>query len=841
MRTVPGAAVTDELAAPTVTEPPEPDGGSGVEGPDPSSIGGPALLAAWIRTTMVVFGLAVAVATMRGREWLGPRAWSMWGLVIVGGVIIWQWPRSRAASCVVAVVGFIGATLAVASARTLPEPEATELYAEFARFDPALLVMERRLVADDIAPTSVLLLGGLWASIGFGGLALAALARRAAPLPRDLAGCLVVFGLVPSLVVLLVGVVGVDEVRRWADRRLEERVVTTTEGDAHRIGGADRIGVRLPAPPVDRAWGMLPLDVADRVIPVPGWDVVITTEGGLAEPISSVSAVSTADGSTVWRHTRWDGSFQDLAVDAEAGRVMLLGQVTILILDLADGHEVAARRSSIGRFGRMSGGAPGRWVVATGRSGEADGRVAVLDVATGATVATAGNPHIACTYEISPSYSERPVIFRWGAAGSCRQPTLLTVDGARLVPVVEIEAPPDTWAGCGNADDGACDEPRLLGDARSSVIALAWNPTDPGAEPVQEIVRVADGRVRWRAAVRGAPPQGPRLVALTDDAVVAEWGVRWRALALDTGAETASAPSTTVDELSVTRSQPLVAGNRAHTADCGRLVVRDLDDLAVVAEWDLHPAGCATPIERPAGTRATLPVDLGDSGSATLATSDGRLVVRDHRTATVEVYEHRGPADGGDPPRQEGRGEQPAPVTLAELRDLPAPASEADALPAACRSPDGTDATDSGLPPDTDSFHYDDDVPDANGDGAPDSMLLADVDGDGVDDGIASFTCASAGVHPPTGVLVLLAADRALVSSDPGEIQARALETFRDHRHVVHGAVRHVPAGPANAGHITVETLASLPEDPNCCPSVPAVTSFVLRDGRLRVTDVSPR
>jgi hypothetical protein len=173
---------------------------------------------------------------------------------------------------------------------------------------------------------------------------------------------------------------------------------------------------------------------------------------------------------------------------------------------------------------------------------------------------------------------------------------------------------------------------------------LQWSPLDATVEPVHQLVGVHERRVAWRAPAPGAAPEGPVLVAIDSEAVVAQWAGQWHRVSRRDGSGLAAAAATPTDDLSATTSEPAVADGQAYTADCGRLVRRDLRQLTVVADLFVHHAGCATPTD-PSGRPGTTPPQSLPRGSTTTITTDGALVVEDDRQPSfVQAYV---PADPG--------------------------------------------------------------------------------------------------------------------------------------------------------------------------------------------------
>jgi hypothetical protein len=137
---------------------------------------------------------------------------------------------------------------------------------------------------------------------------------------------------------------------------------------------------------------------------------------------------------------------------------------------------------------------------------------------------------------------------------------------------------------------------------------------------------------------------------------------------------------------------------------------------------------------------------------------------------------------------------------------------------------DDNDPAQFGYSPDTNTLQID-----------TDSIVLADVDGDTVNDGLARFTCPSSTGIPPNGLLALLAADRTLVGNDSSELAAANAEATGDSRTILGTTIALVPEGEADAGLIGVPVGAYLPPDPNAGPSGEARALFALRDGTLHL------
>jgi len=191
----------------------------------------------------------------------------------------------------------------------------------------------------------------------------------------------------------------------------------------------------------------------------------------------------------------------------------------------------------------------------------------------------------------------------------------------------------------------------------------------------------------------------------------------------------------------------------------------------------------------------------------------------------------RPPGTGSTTPPTPGRAQA---VTVAELRGLRIPFSAGRAaMPAPCREYwKAYNPADQGLGPADNTIDVDSTAqgsPDADHDGVPDTLALADVDGDGVTDGLAVFTCETRGVLPPTGVLVLLARDRSVVTTGWDELTAAARAAFGDER------FGFVPPVAWSAGTVTAGVAGWERSAPDCCPTLHAAATFRIQGGALHL------
>jgi hypothetical protein len=174
-------------------------------------------------------------------------------------------------------------------------------------------------------------------------------------------------------------------------------------------------------------------------------------------------------------------------------------------------------------------------------------------------------------------------------------------------------------------------------------------------------------------------------------------------------------------------------------------------------------------------------------------------------------------------------GTAPAPVTAEEVADLHRPFGDGlDRMLEPCRRFwEGASYEDFGYTADTNTLQMD-----------AESITIADIDGDGIDDGLARFTCPSSTGIPPNGVLALLADGRKLVGNLSAELDAANEELRGDRRTLVRSMpIEVVPEGEPDAGSIVARVQAYGPDDPNAGGSAEARAVFALQDDALHLTE----
>lgn len=169
----------------------------------------------------------------------------------------------------------------------------------------------------------------------------------------------------------------------------------------------------------------------------------------------------------------------------------------------------------------------------------------------------------------------------------------------------------------------------------------------------------------------------------------------------------------------------------------------------------------------PSDTHVT-PANTGTSappttGSTTTATDDTTPGTDTTDGTTADDTDTPGSGTGSDTtasvppndPEQPGPGEpNPLPITEDVVRSIAYPFNQGiDALPAPCRDY----WVDTGFTPEGNGLSLDQSgivIDEA-------TITLADIDGDGTDDGMASYICETGGTIPPGGIIALIA--------EPGE------------------------------------------------------------------------
>lgn len=577
---------------------------------------------------VILAAVAVLVAgwALVARSWLGWWAWGVVGLTAWAGALLARWPRSKAAAAVATLAYVVVAIMIVAAWPVWWERP----------FIPRLDLADR-VLGRDIPPAAAM--AAWWAALAAASASFClAILRGREITPQRRPRWQLVTMVVVSAGPLWSGQSAATEwvYESWHRAGEEEATFLEASATAEQTRRAP-----APPPPFTPRWNLTHTSDFGYMVPVDGWDVMVTVEGGPL--VRTVAAVSTENGALLWTYTRLDDVFDDVFVDARGGHVVLLAADALLVLNLEDGERVAAHDVSSGRVTGVFDQDGHLALVSTLPSNEDPwdpGHVAVLDLSTGETVASQAIPDEGCTYEMAADHGP-PVVLRWGSGRTCSEPTLFRVGPAeQLERLVTVDGPSGTWAGC----DSACNGSNLQGNAQNAVLALKWNPTDASSAPIHQLVGIHGRREAWRTPATGAPPQGPVLVTIDQEAVVAQWAGQWHRISHQDGSELAVAAATATDDLAATTSEPAVVDGQAYTADCGHLVIRDLHRLTVIADLFLHDWGCATP-EDPSGRPGTTPPESLPQGSTTTITTDGALVVEDHRQPlSVQAYV---PADPG--------------------------------------------------------------------------------------------------------------------------------------------------------------------------------------------------
>lgn len=117
----------------------------------------------------------------------------------------------------------------------------------------------------------------------------------------------------------------------------------------------------------------------------------------------------------------------------------------------------------------------------------------------------------------------------------------------------------------------------------------------------------------------------------------------------------------------------------------------------------------------------------------------------------------------------------------------------------------------------------------------PESLVLGDLTGDGVDDAALAGSCSAGGVG--WGGIVMV-----LTMSSAGQVQL--LGTFFPTDLKAPGIVGDRPSIGGlhfDSGAISLQVKTQMANDASCCPSLPVDATLVVRDGRVQVEDVHPR
>jgi hypothetical protein len=565
-----GTAEADADAAPDT---PAGDADTAEAGPPRDAVAALAL-----RTAASALALAAAVAVVADRHRLGGRAaWAL-ALVALGVAIVWKRGQRHPPGAWAAwPLAIATAVLATALGRGSGDERALEF--------------DRRVLDLDIAPHAAFLAVSCLALAVAACVALSRVAsdepveprRRHRPRSRGAAGV----GLAAAVALTGASLAVSAVVRAQVDARAEAASVDhDVDGAAERA--ADAPGPALPS--VEPAWRAPWEPVEERApVAVPGWDVLLAVD----DLGTTLAAISTDDGTTVWRHHR-EGRVYSVRVDDEAGRVLVVGGRAAVVLDLADGSQVASRRVP----GESCAGVPPAVDVAPAALLDCDGGLVTVEAASttvrGPFELPQDRPGALGECELRSVAGDPATVVRSGT-GRCGRPDVLVhdEDAGRVDVLATIEPPGAAGESLGTVETQVDEVRRAAGGLL--LLDVRWS----GTELEGEIVAVGpDGDVRWRA-----PTTAGRLVAVTEDAAVTVEPGQWRLLALDDGAELASSPLG-VHEYS---PEPYDAtdGERLYSLSAVRdsldpqfgteapdLVVRNLDDLSIEGTWeDFAPAG----------------------------------------------------------------------------------------------------------------------------------------------------------------------------------------------------------------------------------------------------------
>jgi hypothetical protein len=549
----------------------------------------------------VVLGLVVCSAPLVARSWWGDRAWWLLGLgaliVFFAGAMAWR-PRDRSLPVLVVQLAIVATGVAAMAMRRIGQGESPP-------GEEYLVTRFERLKASDIPPVgayTVTLASVLLVVIGS---ALTVLAGREGAPPSLLTGRrMSVRGLaaVTTAAAFLAGSVtafgsGVRVVvDGQANARLVSRTVTRpaeriepSSGPAH----VEQVAWEAPAPDPDA-----PDEVLTTGIAVPGWDAVVTLgdrrdgpdpdrRSGWESPPVAVVARAKTDGSELWTYQRHDlGQYYGLAIDPDAGRVLLLVSGAVIVLDLRDGSQEVVRTlpDDLAGAGVVEDGSfpyplGGNYMASVGPDMVVaelwqEGTIAVLDVASG-EVRDRYDADIGCTVRAvadpdPASSTDGPVITQWGPGDGCGTQTLLRLDADGRFVANAVEAPD----GAGRVDRldallcDRCQAIQLLARGDLTVVETSDDEHIYGADVV---ALSPGGEVLWRASeTTDTEDPNPYTdpLAITDRGVVVRADDTWRLLDAQDGSEIATSP--------------MCEGAGSTAADAERLYVHCTDGTAVI-------------------------------------------------------------------------------------------------------------------------------------------------------------------------------------------------------------------------------------------------------------------
>jgi hypothetical protein len=523
-------------------------------------------LVPFLRALVAGLGALAVGSAVWAVGWLGPRGWVIVAAVALGVILVW-WPGGRAAAARVQLA--IGAALTV-GVGTVVAGTALRRSVARGRSDRVadrIAVRDLPPVGGYAAVATGLLIVGVCVLLAWQGRGALGSSSRGRGRGRRWSWSPSVLGLAVSLAAVPV-IVGAGSVaRHTADRWSDSgQVWSTRSRPAVRLDQASG-----PVLPAHEDWEAIlsspdpALDVTELLgaADVPGWDVVMAAvEEAAPDPESLVArqpdletvrtrivAISKTDGTELWSHAR-PGWFDGVAVDPDAGRVLVVYHDAVEVLDLHDGAEVGDRS-----LPEVDEGGPGWRLVAdpggnevldaavpvvvgtraailgapdTVDDGDDPSMLGLVDVATGRLVSSIEVP--ACEYSANAS-GPFPVVLQWSSGGGrCEDHTVFGPDAAgRLRPIATIH-PPETLRGDEGDDvsvegcDLFCTSNRILVTRDAIVLTPVWSSDDPITDLV---VLSPDGEVRWRATEvtgRGEPIGAPiGLLTVDDDHIVAGW------------------------------------------------------------------------------------------------------------------------------------------------------------------------------------------------------------------------------------------------------------------------------------------------------------------------------
>lgn len=404
-------------------------------------------------------------------------------------------------------------------------------------------------------------------------------------------------------------------------RALTDRVVEADSLDHTLDQPANRVDGDLTPAPVSqgeplwtselgRGWGS---PFTPRVTVAQGWNVLV----GYDAEDRAVVAVSLVDGTQRWRWERRDAHVDGITVDPAAGRVLVLDGTTALVLDLADGRELAVRRLPF-----AVGPVPGRLVgpdtsdqhfVTTGPAAVVvdHPRLAVIDVATAHTIAQDDHPRCDHAHYATAPTGEDTLILEWAQPydGTCTRPRLLrpTRDGT-LTEVATIPPPPGQPGLGGCTSYRSCAAMTPVEGGVAVVAHWARTEADRVADTHLEALAIDhDGQIRWRTPTTDVADE--LHLAANNDTLAVTTGTHLTLHDLATGRPRAQ--RTTNDPIHDVALDPTTT--YATTTERGQLHAWTADDLT--------PAG-------PVGDPAT--------GGSNVDVAHGLIVSHGQRGTTVQ-------------------------------------------------------------------------------------------------------------------------------------------------------------------------------------------------------------